>query len=359
MTIAVLTSGVALGVHVPGLLLARRLTEAGVPVRVDVLEDHLPRRQRDLIPASKVAFHRDFRVALAGQRLAGRNAAALEEDSVDVLLAEWEADQVDLVVVLSGFWLPTVHRYASRHAGVRVHSCHVDAVASPSFESKASQVPESGPPPYAHEDVWLLEEAGGTVARTIPVSRAEPVPWVERNGRLLTHGGGWGMGTYRSRAADLGGEGFSLDVVAYEGADVAAHDGRHRYFMIDPSWHPWHDRGFPPFGRIEDGRVDYRRREDHHDGFDLTREAVAVVSKPGGGTLMDSLASATPVVLLEPFGGHESLNARLWERLGFGIPYDDWARTGKSFSVLERLHRNLVAARARTLSYPDLLATSR
>lgn len=353
MTIAVLTSGVALGVHVPGLLLARRLAEVGVRARVDVLERHLPEAQRDLIPESKVAFHRDFRVALAGQRLANRNPAELAENSVSALLAEWEGEQVDLLVVLSGFWLPTVRRYASAHTGVRVHACHVDSTASPSFRSTGW----AASPEERHEDVWLLEENAGGVARTIPVSRAEPVPWSARSGRLLAHGGGWGMGTYRSDAAALMSEGFAVDLVAHERADVIPTDDRNRYFMIDPDWHPWHDLGFPPFGRVTaDGRVDYRRGEDHHDGFDLTREAVAVVSKPGGGTLMDSLSSATPVVLLKPFGDHEARNARLWERLGFGISYPDWVHGGKSPTVLEELHRNLLAARPCALSYPDRLA---
>ncbi|WP_424187014.1 hypothetical protein ACOBQX_04045 [Actinokineospora sp. G85] len=353
MTVAVLTSGVALGVHVPGLLLARRLAEVGVRARVDVVERHLPERERGLIPAAKAAFHRDFRVALAGQRLAARNSVGLVEDSVAELMARWAADDVDLLVVLSGFWLPTAHRYAAAHAGVRVHACHVDSVASPSFTSSGG----GGGHPGAHEDIWLLQERDGGVARTIPVSREAALSWGERTGRLLAHGGGWGMGTYRAHAAELARAGFAVDVVAYERGDVPDERGRDRYFMIDPDWQPWHDPGFPPFGQIaDDGRVEFTRGVDHHDGFHLTRAAVAVVSKPGGGTLMDSLSSATPVVLLEPFGAHEARNARLWVRLGFGIAHDDWVRAGRSLDVLESLHRNILAARPRALSYADQLA---
>ncbi|QUF08306.1 hypothetical protein KCV87_33055 [Actinosynnema pretiosum subsp. pretiosum] len=350
---AVLTSGVALGVHVPGLLLARRLAELGVAARVDVLENHLPERTRELIPASKAAFHRDFRVALAGQRLAARNTTEPDEELVAGLWREWERDGVELLVVLSGFWLPTAHRYALAHDGVRVRSCHVDSVASPSFTSASG----AGRGSWAeHEDVWLLERAGSAVARTIPVSREEPAPWGDRDGRVLAHGGGWGMGTYRTGAAELGAAGFALDVVAYERSEVPEEQGRNRYFMIDPDWHPWHDTGFPPFGRVRDGEVGYRRRAEHHDGFDLTRRAIAVVSKPGGGTLMDSLSAATPVVLLEPFGAHEARNAELWRDLGFGIGYREWVDGGRRVAVLEALHRNLVAARGRVLSYPDELA---
>ncbi|MFF8914745.1 hypothetical protein ACF08M_15855 [Streptomyces sp. NPDC015032] len=41
-----------------------------------------------------------------------------------------------------------------------------------------------------------------------------------------------------------------------------------------------------------------------------------MVSKPGGGTLLDLLRSATPFALLEPSGEHEVHNAQLWCDLG-------------------------------------------
>ncbi|WP_431875856.1 hypothetical protein [Amycolatopsis sacchari] len=356
MSIAILTSGVALGVHVPGLLLARRLAEAGVPSRVDVLQNLMSGRQLAKVPATKIAFHRDFRFALAGTRLANRNAAELDPAAVEQLLADWAAADIDLFVILSGFWVPVAYRYAAAHPGTRVHACHVDSMISPSFTAAVSR-PAPEHEHVGHRDVWLLEERNGSVARTIPVSRADPVPWPERTGRLLAHGGGWGMGTYLTDAEALITRGFGLDIVTHEPGDLTSGGDGRRYFMIDPNWQPWQDTGFPPFGLVgPDGHVDYRRGPDHHDGFHLVRQAHAVVTKPGGGTLMDSLAAATPIVLLEPFGEHEAHNARLWERLGFGIAYDDWARDGYSRSTLEELHRNLLAARPRVVSYADELA---
>jgi hypothetical protein len=68
--IGVLTSGVALGAHVPGLLLADRLTEQGVDAEVFVLERLLPEHGRATAARLKWAFHRDARFASAGRRLA-------------------------------------------------------------------------------------------------------------------------------------------------------------------------------------------------------------------------------------------------------------------------------------------------
>jgi hypothetical protein len=268
---------------------------------------------------------------------------------------------VDLLVVLSGFWLPTARWYAAQRPGVRIHACHVDSVASPSFTSAASSDTAADGARAGCRDVWLLEERAGGIARTIPVSRAEPVRWAEREPRFLVHGGGWGMGTYAARARELADCGMALDVIAYERGDIPGTGARTpaadcRYFMIDPGWHPWQDDGFPPFGPVRaDGTADYRRSIAHHDSFHLARRATALISKPGGGTLMDSLSAATPVVLLEPFGAHEAHNARLWERLGFGISYTAWQQSGRSRALLEDMHQRLLGARARATSYPDFL----
>jgi hypothetical protein len=80
------------------------------------------------------------------------------------------------------------------------------------------------------------------------------------------------------------------------------------------------------------------------------------LSKPGGCTLIDSLNSATPVILLEPYGYAEESNARIWEYLGFGISYSAWQATGYDGRVLEKLHTN-ITSRARTgIDYPRAYA---
>jgi hypothetical protein len=326
MTIEILTSGVALGVHVPGLLLADRLREKDIPVGVSVLERLLPAQKLATTATMKFAFHRDFRVALAGQKMAGSPADSVAPAAVEALFADWRSRGVDRVVVFSGFWLPVLAGY-----DCAIDVCHVDSVASPSFAKTVTDLD------IRH--VWLADADAGTIPCSIPVSDESPVPWADREPRVFLHGGGWGMGTYRDRIGELLEHGLQLDVIAYEGRDVTA-DGV-RYFMVDPAWHPWLDNGYPPFGEVGAG---FARSVGHHGSFDLTRSAVATVSKPGGGTLLDSLWSATPAVLLEPFGAHEQRNADLWCSLGFGIPFDTWRASGFDPELLRPLHEALLKA---------------
>ncbi|WP_329108008.1 hypothetical protein OG792_05685 [Micromonospora sp. NBC_01699] len=349
--IEVLTSGVALGVHVPGLLLADRLRERGMPARVTVLERLLPPAKLATTRAMKVAFHRDFRVALTGQRIATNPFDAVPDDRLDELFADWSTRRPRRFVVFSGYWLPIVARYADGCGDVDVIVCHVDSVASPSFRDTTT---------YAGTRVWLADADRGTIPTTIPVSHAPPVPWPERDRTLLLHGGGWGMGTYREHLAELVGAGYSLDVVAHEPADATVDDPAVRYHLVDPDWHPWADDGYPPLGRLRpDNPPVFVRGTGHHPSFDLTRTSMAVVSKPGGGTLLDSLWSATPLVLLKPFGDHERRNSELWQRLGFGITFEDWRDRGFPADALARAHTALSGAARRAPDLTELLLASR
>jgi hypothetical protein len=330
--IEILTSGVALGVHVPGLLLADRIREQGGTASVSVLERLMRPETLETTARSKQAFHRDFRVALAGQKLARNAAVATDLGAVEQLFTDWQQRGVHRFVVFSGFWLALLEQYFGAHGPVPVDICHVDSVRSPSFD-KAGETSL----PVRH--VWLADADRGLVPCSIPVTRDAPVPWTSRDRRLLVHGGGWGMGTYRERAGELLDADFDLDVVAYEQGDLSS-DGV-RYFMIDPDWHPWLDDGYPPFGPAGSQPV---QRTGHHGSFDLCRQSLASVSKPGGGTLLDSLWSATPLVLLEPFGAHEQRNADLWISLGYGIAFEAWQRKDFAVEVLEELHAALLTA---------------
>lgn len=318
-----LTSGASLGVHVVGVLLARRLREAGAAACVEVLE-----------------------------RWTGPAAGP---DGVERLLGRWAAEGRRRFVALCGSWVPVLDRYA---AGVRsgpgsiaVDLCHVDAAPSPTFRRWAPQAF-----PFRH--VWLLDAAAGTVTETIPVGLAVPAPWSRRTGRCVAHAGGGRLGgAAAERARALGSWGMEVDVVAVRRADLAGTRRTGRDYLIDPRWRPGEDDGLPPYGRVAaDGSVLFRRSDRHHVTYELARRARAIVGPPTGPTLLDSLAAATPAVLLDGSGPHEARNGELWRRLGFGVGYDEWWRRGCSVELLRELHGNLLAARPRIASYPAALA---
>jgi hypothetical protein len=317
--ITVLTSGASLGVHVVGVLLARRLREAGAAASVEVLE-----------------------------RWTGPAAG---EGGVDRLLHRWASEGRGRFVALCGSWVPVLDRYATGVRSVAVDLCHVDAAPTPTFRRWAPQAF-----PFRH--VWLIDAAAGGVTETIPVGLAPPAPWSRRAARCVAHAGGGRLGAGAERARALETWGMEVDVVAARRADLDGTRRTGRDYLIDPRWRPGEDDGLPPFGRVAaDGSVLFRRSDRHHVTYELARRARAIVGPPTGPTLLDSLTAATPAVLLDGAGPHEARNGELWRRLGFGVGYDDWWRRGCSVELLRELHGNLLAARPGIASYPAALLT--
>lgn len=348
--LTVLGAGPGLGFYVPAAILARWIGRTR-PVELLAIEALLPPEKQEIVRRSRVAFHRDFGVARMGQRLARDMTGELAADAVEALLSRWRRDRRRDFAVFSGFWAPLVARYA-RELGegeVRIDCCHVDCVPSSSWSLVRDQ-------PAGVRDIWFVHWEDRTLNYRLEVSGQPPLPWAARSGRLLVHGGGWGIGTYRERVGALDPGTWPLDILHYEAADLGETQPGTRQLMLDPDWSPWRANGaedwFPPLGELgAAGAIRYSRSADYPPLFDLTRSAMAVVTKPGGGSLIDSLAAATPLVLVEPFGEYERKNGELWKELGFAVDLDEWVAGGCRSDVLERLHRNLLAARERTPLY--------
>nr|VFK63478.1 MAG: hypothetical protein BECKUNK1418G_GA0071005_10344 [Candidatus Kentron sp. UNK]VFK70826.1 MAG: hypothetical protein BECKUNK1418H_GA0071006_10405 [Candidatus Kentron sp. UNK] len=356
--LTILCSGASLGAYVPGLLLGHQLAARGFRTDVLVLENLLPVDKRDNVHKTKFAFHRNFALARIAQKMATDIVPSLDRIRVDSLLTAWRREGRRRFIVIYGFWMPIIERYrrqvdSSGH--LRFDLCHMDAATSVSWN-----LYDTTDPYYRH--IWFFRQAERRLPYRLPVTEDEPLPYRERNGRFLIHGGGWGLGAYRSKIPELSARGIALDVTVYEPDDLAERPEGHRYrgnryFMIDPNWRAWERDAagrhhFPPFGQIaSDGSVDFRYHDACPEVYPLVRQCQAIISKPGGSTLVDSLSAATPLILLEPYGEYEQKNGELWQSLGFAISYDQWAEMDFSTSVLGELHHNLLLARARTPSY--------
>jgi hypothetical protein len=344
--LTVLTSAVGLGSYVAALLHQAQLRDAGYRVDIEVIEGWFTDEHIGRHLVHQQAFHRDFRLAQAGRRMAGSVEGRLDDRRIEQLLDTWRADGRARFLVWSGYWLPVLERYAASvpDARIELDLCLADAIAGDSFRV------HDEPAGVERREVWLWDWRRRALGRHLPVPAGPPLPFVRRERRLVAHGGGWGLGTYAEVLTELSLAGYALDVL---GPDAHDWDGRgplDRRYVGDPEWHPWlrnadGDLTFPPLGEVRpDGEVRYRSELGFPAAHVNVREAMAVVSKPGGGTLLDSLAAATPVVLLPPWGEPEAKNGALWEELRFGIDFQRWRQTGFDHRVLEGLHHRLLEA---------------
>jgi hypothetical protein len=314
---------------------------------VEVLEAYYTADSQQRHLAHKQACHDNFALALMAHRLARGVEECLDPTKVDELLQRWAAEERTDFMVWSGFWLPVLERYRRLiDARLYVDCCRIDAEVSASFRVHQDLATDA-------TEVWLWSWAEKKTRFEIPVTDRPPMAFAERDHRLVVHGGGWGLGSYRSKLAELERTSWACDVVVHEPAETAPSRQNDRYFMVDPGWRPWRrssdrEHTFPPFGEVGSTCAG----GEGHALFELIRRSKAIVSKPGGGTLIDSLSSATPVVILEPYGYAEASNAALWEHLGFGISYSRWRDTGWDEAVLGTLQQNLLGRARNGPDYP-------
>jgi hypothetical protein len=346
--IEILCSGVSLGHYIPGLLLRDRLRALGVMARVRVFEQLLDDQRRERIEQTRRSYHASFRVATTAQRLAAALTPPAEPALADVLLDEWSARKPYLVV-MSGYWISIVRRWLAQDPSRRelVEIFHVDVTESPGWRAQALT---------EHEvtRTWWCDGRGptSTLHSMLPLD----APEVARESRVVVHGGGWGIGDYRDAIASLLDAGLGVDLVAYEEPELDMLRSGVRGLLMSPTWKPWLDDepDYPPLTVVGEPAIDFVDRG--HRLLHFIARALAIISKPGGATLVESLGAATPIAFATPFGAHEAINADVWCRLGGGIPLGDWRARGFDRDAVQRCRDALVEMRARTPMYPDALA---
>lgn len=362
-TVTILCSGFGLGFYIPGLLVAKGLQNKNVKTDVLVFESYMESDKKAHINDSRKAYHENFSLAKGAAKLPMDIRKSIDYERVDELLEQWRKENRRDFISLSGHWIYILDMYREKlfPESINVDLLYVDSYLAPSWRSLKRYNPQYNQL-YNERSMYNLESMD--IIYRIDVKEIQPKPLEKRKDRLVVHGGGWGMGTYQSKIPELMSFGFNLDIVVYDFKEADTTNKANRYFMNNPSWSAWikSENGlheFPPYCEIRGGEVfHYPNNKDNHWLFDITEETKAIIAKPGAGTLIDSLASATPLVLLEPFGKHEQKNLELWEHLGLGIKYEKWKESGFSMNLLEEIHQRLLTARDKGSNYADYFYTA-
>jgi hypothetical protein len=355
--VTILASAAGLGVYIPAIIMRQGLASEGVAADVEVVESYLsPEKQRALM-ASRAAQQQNFALAKIANRMARDVTDGLDPPRVDRLFDSWAEQGRRRFVVWSGFWLPLIEAYRSRYGfELRIDHCHIDADVSASFRLHAPLTQQG-------RDVWLWNGRRKELPYRIAVGEADAEPYAARDHALVVHGGGWGLGDYLETLPELAHTEYALHVVVSgQNAGQVRRRAMDRVFALRPQWEAWmrDEAGrhvFPPMLEFSpSGAWIPLGDPDRHAMHDVIRRSKAILSKPGGCTLIDSLASATPIVLLDAYSASEARNAETWQYLGYGIAFDDWRKSGFSEDMLESLHRKLMRARGGGIDYIQELA---
>lgn len=353
--VTILCSGMGLGVYVPSLLLEYQLRNRGIKTEVFIIENYFSEEKIKKLEENKNAFHKSFKVAVLGHRMSiGDISLSLEETKIKKLLNYFRENERKDFIVISGHWPFILERYINMvgKENINIETLRLDSDIAPSWKKFKNEN-------NFFNDVWIFDNERKDLPFRISVNVNLPIPYNKRENRFLIHGGGWGMGTYKDKISELNKKGLDLDIVAYESDETEKNQEQNRYYLLDPEWRPWNTNGsvknqFPPMFTLNDeGKKEKLYSEGYQAIYDVCAKNKAIISKPGGGSLVDSLASATPIIFLEPIAKHEQTNAEFWEELGLGISYNKWKNEGYSLDILEKIHRNLLRKLDSTTDYID------
>lgn len=335
-----LTSAMGLGTYVPALHIRDGLEEKGFSVKLCLYEDYFSDETMSEYKRSKDAYHKDMRVAVAAHKMASKRLkSALKSETLERILDEWQKDEVRKFVLLSGNWITLVRRYKEeRCQEIEAYIVHMDIGVAPSFKH------------FQNEDALFSEiypiDSDGVHA--LIDNHFEEKAATEREDnkiRLYVHGGGWGMGNYQSIADKLMlRDDIDLLLASY-GTDEMKEGVT--YSLLDAEWEPWKldDNGRHQYPKM---RTNLNNNQmvcidnSYSNGlYSLYSQCDALISKPGGATLMDSLIVGVPMIFITPIAEHEKVNAEAGVKLGLGISYEDWKESGFDVNILKKLKDNI------------------
>ncbi len=165
-------------------------------------------------------------------------------------------------------------------------------------------------------------------------------PHHSREFAFATHGGGWAMGNFREVLDLLPGPAAILLPRDRALAEKAALLPRASlFFDIDLG-----NDAASEFSRLAQvTETGYRLLPpmEHHGALDVISRARALVSKPGGATVVDSYLAQTPVLFLDPISMYEQGNAEFIEQTGIGMRLTDYLAKGADPALLTECAANL------------------
>ncbi len=327
--VCILTSEMGLGAYTAAVNLRRTILEKDKSAVCDLLmyEILMPKEKRERLPQYRQAFHNDKRFATAGHLLMNKFENNQDADAILDLYKKWDDMGYDKFVVMSGNWLSIVEGY-------RVDSDKVVCVrldCSPTVTWSKYDYSEK-----LFETIWLLGK-DDKEPNFVLYKDVKPLAVEDRIKQVFVHGGGWGMGNYLEILGDLTKK-IKTVTLAYEPKDCVLKDLNNTYLLLDSAWKVGTEDVFPVLHEIDEfGNVGQAKI----NGIDVMKASVAVVSKPGGGTIIDSLATLTPMIYLDPISKHEQTNLDFYLRRKLGLSLECAMSAQNLVDEFKRVQDNL------------------
>ncbi|OCQ18374.1 hypothetical protein A7985_23900 [Pseudoalteromonas luteoviolacea] len=337
--ILILTASSGLGSFAPAVRLRAYLRSEGAATHLYCLEQLFDECALSKHQQTRSHCRANFRKALLLQKVVEQGGidlkSIIDPDKFDTMMHIWQQEKFTRCIVFSGFWLSMLAVMGAGYSPVTtIDAIHMDAVPSSSWlhANTHSQAVRA-----SVRDIYLYQKDSSRVFTLYPVE--QPLDWQSRTARVLCHGGGWQMGGLSTLNTLLNREAIYSDMILP--ADTTLVSSLYqRILTTDPNYCPWENLDkLPDLTILPEANSNGPPLNINFE--QLAQSAPAIITKPGGASLLDSLNFATPLVLLPAYGDYETQNANTWLSMGFAVTFEQWQDSGYSFALLQELHHNL------------------
>ena len=350
VTIHILSSVIGYGVYFPALVLYKQLKQLDFNVHIHIIERFFNEKATTQFQKTKEAFQKNVRLVKIASQLSVSYTNKFDEDRISALFKTWKGTNSTHFLCFSGLWLEILNRYKSNEPAIIIDSCRVDTEVSATWEALDRYKD------LIRLDFSFFNAAKQTVNYILTIPSIKPKPFDKRISQVTIHGGGWDLGNFKDIVGEIEQSNFEINLVLNDSNQLIVQDTQKKrtIYANKPLWDPLVEDGFPPFGYLKNKQLELTNYQEYPGVLSIIIQSNAIISKPGGMTLMDSLLTETPLVFLKAIGKNEKGNKKLWETLQLGIDFDDWKDTNFSLTILEEMYTKIVHLKK---EIPCLLST--
>lgn len=353
-TINILSSIIGYGIYFPALIIYEQLKALNYNVNIYIIERYFDEQATAEFERTKKAFQKDVRLVQIASRIPVKYTKKLSRSKTEPLFQEWSDAHTTHFLCFSGLWLDTLQSYKEQHPTCSIDICRVDSAVSATWEAL-----------MRHENL-IANDLSFFNARTkkinyiLNIPEVKPLPYSKRTNNVAIHGGGWDLGDF-AKMTDQFTNDYHVNLIVNKIQDIT--DENITLYANQLNWNPLYDNGFPPFGSIDKTSKLITKNYQKHPGIlTVLAQSKAIVSKPGGMTLMDSLVTETPLLFLTSVGKNEHSNQQLWETLQLGISLKVWLQSDQKERLLQEMQRKLLEIKTKTpcfiTRYTNVIANS-
>jgi len=338
-SIKILTSAIGFGGYIPAVIVGKQLSSRGIRTSVYVIEKFLSEEKKEVFRESRVEFRNNNRIAYLASQLPIDYNAKFEIGAMEKLFDQWKHEGASTFLCFSGLWLDVMAAYQDRFGKIDVYCCRMDATESSTWKDRRTEM--------IRETFFFFDVKKTKINYLLTLPSLVTKPFSSRENSVVIHGGGWGLGNYIHKSNAITSTSFTKKLFIFEKSEFLPDNNNTSFYLNNPNWDPIaEDSGFPPLGQmISHDVINYIESDEYHAALQVINDSKAIISKPGGMSLLDSIITETPLVYLETAGINEEGNKKLLESLDLGISFGRWADIGFDKEILNKLNRNLTAVK--------------